>query len=62
MPAILDSLFHNVVNTTTSPIGVEGGGGGEPRSGGTFLLTSFIWPNGFNSGCLQLHVSQNVAT
>ena len=29
MPAILDSLFHKVVNATSSPIGVEGGGGGE---------------------------------
>ena len=26
MPAILDSLFHKVVNTTSSPIGVEGRG------------------------------------
>ena len=26
MPAILDSLFLKVVNTTSSPIGVEGGG------------------------------------
>ena len=26
MPTILDSLFHKVVNTTSSPIGVEGGG------------------------------------
>ena len=26
MPAILDSLFHKVVNTTSSFIGVEGGG------------------------------------
>ena len=26
MPAILDSLFHKVVNTTSIPIGVEGGG------------------------------------
>ena len=34
MPTILDSLFHKVVNTTSSPIGV--GGGGEPQSGGTF--------------------------
>ena len=25
MPAILDSLFHKVVNTTSTPIGVEGG-------------------------------------
>ena len=28
MPAILDSLFHKVVNTTSTPIGVEGGGWG----------------------------------
>ena len=26
MPAILDSLFHKVVDTTSIPIGVEGGG------------------------------------
>ena len=26
MPAILDSLFHRVVNTTSIPIGVEDGG------------------------------------
>ena len=26
MPTILDSIFHKVVNTTGSPIGVEGGG------------------------------------
>ena len=29
MPAILDSLFHKLVNTTSIPIGVQGGGGGE---------------------------------
>ena len=42
MPAILDSLFHKVVNTTSIPIGgvweVVGShkvvGGGEPQSGG----------------------------
>ena len=27
MPAILDSLFHKVVDTTSTPIGVEGGDG-----------------------------------
>ena len=27
-PAILGSLFHKVVNTISTPIGVEGGGGG----------------------------------
>ena len=26
MPAILDSLFHKLVNTTSIPIGVEGEG------------------------------------
>ena len=26
MPAILDSLFHKAVDTTSIPIGVEGGG------------------------------------
>ena len=62
MPAILDSLFHKVVNTTSIPIGVEGGGGGEPRKGGKFRCENFLWPNGFNSGCFQLHTSQNVAT
>ena len=60
MPAILDSLFHKVVNTTCIPIGVEGGG--EPRSGGTLQYKNFLWPTGFNSGRFQLHMSQNVAT
>ena len=23
---------------------------------------NFLWPHGFNSGCFQLHTSQNVAT
>ena len=62
MPAILDSLFHKVVNTTSIPIGVEDEGGGEPRSVGTSDAKIFLWPNGFNSGCFQLHMSQNVAT
>ena len=42
MPAILDSLFHKVVNTTSSPIGVGVGGGGEPQSGGTFQYKNFL--------------------
>ena len=49
MPTILDSLFYKAVNTTSIPIGWRVRGGGE-------------WPNGFNSGCFQLHTSQNVAT
>ena len=33
LPANLDSLFHKINNTTSTPIGVEGE---EPQSGGTF--------------------------
>ena len=29
---------------------------------GTSNAKTFLWPNGFNSGCFQLHTSQNVAT
>ena len=29
---------------------------------GTFNTKAFLWPNGFDSGCFQLHMSQNVAT
>ena len=60
MPTILYSLFHKVVSTTSSPIGVEGGG--KPQSGRTFQFKKIICPNGFNSGCFELHISQNVAT
>ena len=62
MPAILGSLVHKVVNTTSIPIGVEGGSGREPRSYRKFQYKNFLWPNCFNSGCIQLHTSQNVAT
>ena len=57
MPTISDSLFHKVVNTTSSPIGVEGGGGGELRNGGIFHYKNFLMPNGFNSGYFQLDMS-----
>ena len=43
---------YTVVNTTSIPIGVAG----------EFRHKNFLWPNGFNSGCFQLHTSQNVAT
>ena len=58
MPAILDSLFHKVVNITNIPIGVEG----SHKVAGTSNIKTFLWPNGFNLGCFQLHMSQNVAT
>ena len=61
MAAILDHLFHKVVNTTSSSIWIEGGGG-EPQSSETLRYKNFLWPNGFKSGCLQLHMSQNVST
>ena len=63
MLAILDSLFLKVVNTTSSPIGVEGGGMvGSYKVAGPSNIKTFLWPNGFNSGCFQLHMLQNVAT
>ena len=58
MPAILDSLFHKVADTTSTPIGVEG----SHEVAGSSGIKTFLWPNGFNSGCFQLHTSQNVAT
>ena len=42
MPTILDSLFHKVVNTTSIPIGVEGGGGVEPQSGRNLQYENFF--------------------
>ena len=64
MPSILDSLFHKVVNITSIPIGVEGGGWwgvvGSHEVVGTSDTKTFLWPNGFNSGCFQLHISENV--
>ena len=59
MPTILDSLFHKVVNTTSIPIGVEVG---SHEMVGSSNTKTFLWPNGYNSGCFQLHMSQNVAT
>ena len=62
MPAILDSLFHKVVNTTSIHIGVEGGGcWGATKWRGPSNAKAFLWPTGFNSGRFQLHMSQNVA-
>ena len=62
MPTILVSLFHKVVNTTSILIGWRVASGGEPQSGGNFRYKNNLWPNGFNLGCFQLHMSQNVAT
>ena len=58
MPTILDSLFHKVVNTTSSPIGVEG----SHEVAGPSNTKTCLWPNGFDSGSFQLHMSQNAAT
>ena len=35
---------------------------GSHEVAGTSDTKTFLWPNGFNSGCFQLHTSQNVAT
>ena len=61
MPAILDSLFYKVVDTTSTPIGVESGGW-ETIKWRDLLIQKIIWPNGINLGCFYLHISQNVAT
>ena len=35
---------------------------GSHEVAGSSGIKTFLWPNGFNSGCFQLHMSQNVAT
>ena len=34
---------------------------GSYEVAGSSDTKTFLWPNGFNSGCFQLHTSQNVA-
>ena len=34
---------------------------GSHEVAGTSDTKAVLWPNGFNSGCFQLHMSQNVA-
>ena len=58
MPTILDGLFHKVVDTTSMPIGrVVGSHEVAGPSDTKFLMAKWL-----NSGCFQLHMSQNVAT
>ena len=59
MPAILDSLFHKVVNTTSSFIGVEGGGWWGATKWRDLLIQNFFMPKWLH---FQLHMPQNVAT
>ena len=61
MPTILDSVFHKVVNTTSSPIGWKMGVVGSGKVADSSNPKNFIWPNGINSGCFQFHISQNGA-
>ena len=35
---------------------------GSHEVAGTSDTKIYLWPNGLNSGCFQLHISQNVAT
>ena len=35
---------------------------GSHEVAGSSSIKTFLWPNVFNSGCFQLHTSQNVAT
>ena len=34
---------------------------GSHEVAGSSGIKTFLWPNGFNSGCFQLHTIQNVA-
>ena len=61
MPAILDSLFHKVVDTTSSSIRVEGGGWwGATKWRGLSIQENL---NGQMTSiqAVWLHISQNVA-
>ena len=35
---------------------------GSHKAAGPFVSKKFMWPNGINSGCFHLHISQTVAT
>ena len=63
MPAILNSLFHKVASQYHEQSYRGGGWGmmGSHKVEGPFDAKTVLWPNGFNSGCFQLHMSQNVA-
>ena len=64
MPAILDILCYEVRNQYHKH-SYRGGGWGVVEShevAGPSDTKTFSWPTGFNSGCFQLHMSQNVAT
>ena len=62
MPANLDSLFHKVGNTTSTPIWV--GGGSEPQSGGTFRFKKKLHSQmALNRAVFgSTYITQNVAT
>ena len=62
MPTILNSLFHKVQYHKQSYRGRGWGVVGSHEVAGPSDSKKFIWPNGINSGCFQLHRSQNVAT
>ena len=64
MPAILDSLFHKVVDTTSSPIGVEGGGWWEATKWRDLLIQKFVYGQmaSIQAVFSSPYVSQNLAT
>ena len=63
MPTILDSLFHKVFDTTSSPIGVEGGGWLEATKWQDCPIQENLYSQMASiQAVFWLHISQNVAT
>ena len=62
MPAILEFILQGTQYHKHSYRGGGWGVVGSHKVAGSSDTKTFLWPNGFNSGCFQLHTSQNVAT
>ena len=62
MSTILDSLFHKVVDTTSSPMGVEGEGWWGAMKWQDLLIQNNIYGQMASIQAFWLHISQNVVT
>ena len=64
MPAILDSLFYKVVNTTSTPVGVDSGGWWGAMKWQDLLIQKFLYGQmaSIQAVFSSPYVSQNLAT